>query len=257
MRLLLILKVSEEHQILPINYFFPLSCALRDLLRKIDPERAPWLREIGYSGGFEQFRLFTFSHIMLPNYRREGDRLLIYSTVVKLVFSLHLPQKAAGFLASYLKGKTIRVADSASRAVFRVDKVRILRIPSFGNTARFHTLSPICVTRRGFNNRRIYLAPDHEMFVKNLLKGLRRRYAAIHNGNARPELLEGPLDYQFKFLSEPKSRLITLRQTPEPQQAKGWLFDFELTAPPELLELGYYCGFGERNHYGFGCVEVG
>ncbi|RLD54679.1 MAG: CRISPR-associated endoribonuclease Cas6, partial [Bacteroidetes bacterium] len=33
-------------------------------------------------------------------------------------------------------------------------------------------------------------------------------------------------------------------------------YKFKIKAPKELLRLGYYAGFGEKNSMGFGCCEV-
>jgi CRISPR-associated endoribonuclease Cas6 len=37
---------------------------------------------------------------------------------------------------------------------------------------------------------------------------------------------------------------------------RGYLCEFELQAPAELLRLGFQAGFGEKNSLGFGCAEV-
>lgn len=58
--------------------------------------------------------------------------------------------------------------------------------------------------------------------------------------------------------STPKSRLIKLKAyTPEETRVRGWLYEFELEAPVEIQELGFYARFGEKNSMGFGCVKVG
>ncbi|PIY05025.1 MAG: hypothetical protein COZ21_04960, partial [Bacteroidetes bacterium CG_4_10_14_3_um_filter_31_20] len=44
--------------------------------------------------------------------------------------------------------------------------------------------------------------------------------------------------------------------TPEETFLKGFLFDFKITAPHELIKIGYYAGFGKANSLGFGCAEV-
>ena len=36
----------------------------------------------------------------------------------------------------------------------------------------------------------------------------------------------------------------------------GYQFDFFLDAPAELIRIGYYTGFGEKNSVGFGCVGI-
>ena len=63
--------------------------------------------------------------------------------------------------------------------------------------------------------------------------------------------------YNMDILSKPKSRLITIKaNTPHESKLRGYLFDFKIKAPAEVIKLGYYAGFGEKNSLGFGCCEV-
>ncbi len=62
----------------------------------------------------------------------------------------------------------------------------------------------------------------------------------------------------FNLLDIRQKRLVHLpRKDMRTIKVRGYLMDFELTAPVELLELGYFAGFGEKNSsLGFGCVEI-
>jgi CRISPR-associated endoribonuclease Cas6 len=64
----------------------------------------------------------------------------------------------------------------------------------------------------------------------------------------------------LKFTSRtknPVSRLQTIKaHTNEEVKVRGYLFDFEITAPPQLIKTGYESGFGAMNALGFGCGEV-
>jgi len=52
-------------------------------------------------------------------------------------------------------------------------------------------------------------------------------------------------------------KLITIKEgRPDETKVKGLLAPFRLEAPVELMEIGYECGFGERNSQGFGMVKV-
>ncbi|MBN2244972.1 MAG: CRISPR-associated endoribonuclease Cas6, partial [Candidatus Aminicenantes bacterium] len=37
---------------------------------------------------------------------------------------------------------------------------------------------------------------------------------------------------------------------------KAFEAPFIIRANPELIKIGYQCGFGEKNSAGFGCVEI-
>ena len=52
-------------------------------------------------------------------------------------------------------------------------------------------------------------------------------------------------------------KLITLKEgRSDETKIKGTLAPFRLRAPRELMEVGYECGFGEKNSMGFGMVKV-
>jgi CRISPR-associated endoribonuclease Cas6 len=51
-------------------------------------------------------------------------------------------------------------------------------------------------------------------------------------------------------------KLITLKEgRSDETKIKGTLAPFRLRAPRELMEVGYECGFGEKNSMGFGMVK--
>jgi CRISPR-associated endoribonuclease Cas6 len=62
----------------------------------------------------------------------------------------------------------------------------------------------------------------------------------------------------FEFLQYGKSRskLITIKPHKEAIKVRGYLFDFRLTAPLDILEVGYHGGFGAKNSQGFGCCTL-
>lgn len=62
--------------------------------------------------------------------------------------------------------------------------------------------------------------------------------------------------YAFKLLTEPKTTLqLANDKTAEPTPML-YQYDFELTAPTQLLRIGYEAGFGENTSMGFGFVEM-
>ena len=63
--------------------------------------------------------------------------------------------------------------------------------------------------------------------------------------------------FVFQSNGKARSKLITIKQgTPEETKVKGYLYEFTVEGPPELIRMGYYAGFGEKNSLGFGCVEI-
>lgn len=63
-------------------------------------------------------------------------------------------------------------------------------------------------------------------------------------------------DFNLKPNGQPKSKRITLKPgTPQQSKVKGYVYNFELTAPTEIHRLILAAGIGEKNSTGFGWVE--
>ena len=53
------------------------------------------------------------------------------------------------------------------------------------------------------------------------------------------------------------TKLIALKEgSPDETKVRGTLVPFRLRVPKELMEVGYYCGFGGLNAQGFSMVKV-
>jgi len=113
----------------------------------------------------------------------------------------------------------------------------------------FSTLSPIFVStgERDAAGRfqKRFLSPDEPDFARVLTDNLKRKAEAVSR-----EIPDGEL--RFEWLSPPKSKLMNVNNT----NVRGWMMKFRVTGPPELIQLGYDAGFGERNAQGFGMVTV-
>ena len=54
------------------------------------------------------------------------------------------------------------------------------------------------------------------------------------------------------------TKLVTLKEgLPDETKVRGTFAPFRLRVSKELMEVGYYCGFGGLNAQGFGMVKVG
>jgi CRISPR-associated endoribonuclease Cas6 len=67
---------------------------------------------------------------------------------------------------------------------------------------------------------------------------------------------DGSSEFEWKTLSEPKSKLITMKAgTPQQTKVRAFNCSFSLKADYELLRTAYECGIGEKGSMGFGMVE--
>jgi len=147
------------------------------------------------------------------------------------------------------------------RERFRVECVRRLDCPEISGDMRFIALSPVvCATKHAGDLYAQYLFPGDDDFERVLFDNLCRKFEALHgrrfdgdNGN-----FHFTLDQDYVVRKNGKvQKLITIKEgKPDETRVKGLLAPFRLVAPAELMEVGYECGFGERNSQGFGLVKV-
>lgn len=253
MRLKLELKLLEG-TILPCNYMYELSSCLYKILNEGNPEFTTWLHDRGFCKGKKVFKLFTFSHLYVPRFQIEGDRLRIRTNIVRLIVSFYPIEAIDAFVIGLFRNRRMEIGDRKSRVVFEVSTIERLPEPEFVSRMTFKTLSPMFIEEQFPDTRHTdHLQPDDPKFAELLHLNLLEKYRAFYG--QEPDA-SWPMT-RLLLLSEPKPKTIVLKAgTPQETKIKGYLFRFELEGQPELLRLGYDGGFGRLNSQGFGCVEV-
>lgn len=257
MRFRLNLYCHPKRNIIPINYLYEISGWIYSLLRKVDRDFTCWLHNTGYRVENKQFKFFTFSRLNIPRWHQHGDRLVILSDRVQLTLSFLLDEAANNFIMGLFKDQELEIADHRTRARFTVESVEALALPEFKETMSFKCMSPICVSKTVMNNHQKsaeYLHPSHPEYAERLFDNLINKYRAFgeFSNTARQQA-----QFDFKYKEKAKSNLIKIKaDTPQETRVRGFSYLFQITAPPELLRLGYLAGFGEKNSLGFGCVGV-
>ncbi|MBP8945755.1 MAG: hypothetical protein KBG25_07665, partial [Paludibacteraceae bacterium] len=81
--------------------------------------------------------------------------------------------------------------------------------------------------------------------------------AEFHTEDCNKGAVLSEQEFGFSLLGGIRQKLIRIKAGKADETfLKGFEFEFKLTAPVELMRIGYYSGFGEKNSLGFGCVEV-
>lgn len=260
MRIRLKLDVQKDDNLLPLNYQYPLSAWIYKIINKADQVYARWLHEEGHKIENKQFKLFTFSQIFLEKYRINEDRLLIESDSAELYISFYAEKTLENFIIGLFQDQQLQIRDRKSQAAFTVKTVESLPEPQFSDQMTFRCLSPLCLSKTVRKNGKkspFYLPPDHEDFNACFINNLVFKYFSVHPEDRAMKKIISSTHYDgVSHLRKPKSRLITVKAgTKEETRVRGYLFDFKLHAPAELIRLGYEAGFGEKNSLGFGCVD--
>ena len=118
-------------------------------------------------------------------------------------------------------------------------------------------ISPILLKRKRITGGEDYLSPTHQEFAKILISNLLNKARAFTTTVNTSLLWEDHAEIAFKTNGEIKKNGVTLKAfTSGATKMIAYTFDFELTMPTYLHEIGYHAGFGHLNSQGFGCVEV-
>ncbi len=264
MRIRLIIKTDEPHgSIIPVNYSYPLSAWIYRTIASGNHEFAGFLHDSGFKTGLRQYKLFCFSQLQFPEkgFKVDGDRLTILKGECRLEISFMAPLALETFIAGLFRGQRFRIGDKVSVAGLRVESVEILPDPVFIRTMKFKCISPVLVSKERPDSRNAeYLSPVHHDFQRIFFDNLINKYtAAVTYGfmKAGADSLNDNSESSIKLLNTSKSHLITIKAgTPQETRIKAYSFDFEISAPPDLICTGYVAGFGEKNSLGLGCVQL-
>ena len=257
MRLRLTLN-HQPNQVLPINYQYLISSWIYRTLGNANSEYASRLHNHGYDFGGKKYKLFTFSPLR-PKWfdvdKRKATFTLAKSPTV-LELSFHIDEAVQHFVMGLFKDQRFELSSGNFLARFEVAGIEMLPPPMFEDTMRFRLQTPLCISQNNEDREHAtYLSPQADSYVNLLLKNLLRKQCALTPaGDSEFEAVTTvDFPHDFKILSQPRSKLISIKGT----QIRGYLFDFELMAPKELIQVGYFGGMGEKNSsLGFGMVKI-
>lgn len=262
MRLKIELEIAQANRrTLPLNYQYAFSAWIYKVIHEVDHNFAAFLHGKGFAAGTKAYKFFTFSMLRFNrgDFRILGDRLVIMGDTAWIELSFLVPDAIQHFITGIFRNQHFTIGDKNSNAVFTVKSVEALPLPVFGARMNFTTISPMMISQNVIGSRNAqYLAPANDDFERIFFDNLVRKYvAAAGAGLIECQGYDQQHDYRLEILSEPKKKGITIKaDTPMQTKVIGYLFDFRITAPPELIKLGYLAGFGEKNSLGMGCGEA-
>jgi CRISPR-associated endoribonuclease Cas6 len=266
MRIQIIFNLSGNKQILPFNYQYALSSWIYGIFAKSDKEFAGFLHSKGYrleTG--KSFKLFSFSRLQFPKNTwktiPKSDRMEIFARKAYLNVSFHLPETAQHFILGLFQEQNAVIGDKISKIEMKVGTVEVVRQPQLKDgTFKLKTQSPLVIT--SLNDKKKYedyLSPVQDEYKRLFVKNILDKYAAACRFDGTENKGFTTKDVGFTCLTEnPGSVLQRIKAyTPEETQVRGYMFDFEMKAPKEILEVGLNAGFGAMSSLGFGFCEVG
>ena len=249
----------------PFNYQHALQAALYALIRESSSDYSQFLHEKGYvkDGIDKLFKFFTFSKLKFTPKKRvrngfQGVKKIefVFSTIMeKNIRHLILGMFSNGKIRLYLQGQNI---------LFNIMAVDVLDDLKFSGREKFICLSPIAVSTMIQNEKgRMvphflnYMIPsERDHFIENLKKNLINKYETLNNMPYTNH--DHPFDFYFdhKYIAGKNGRISKLIEFKNHIKIKAMESPFVVEADPDLIGIGYECGWGEKNSAGFGCVEA-
>jgi CRISPR-associated endoribonuclease Cas6 len=173
-----------------------------------------------------------------------------------------LEEFVQNFVIGLFESAELTLASQGIRAEFRIERVETLPTPKFRESSRFKCLSPIAVSTMHERQGRLqpyYYRPHDAGLSEALRKNLLEKYQIIHDSQKATfsEKVAFSLKFRLEPHDKPKSKLITIKEgSRQATHIKAFETYFTLEGSPELMQVAWECGLGERNSQGFGMVEL-
>lgn len=250
MRIKLHLETSKN-SLLPFNYEYAIAAWIYKMLSKVDPVFATWLHDKGYrkDNNYRNFKLLTYSKIypkkpykILP---KKG--IIIETGKATLTLSFLIDKAMQNFVIGVFQSQQLSIRTRFGAIDFKINNIEVLPIPDFQAFMKFRAKTPIFMSKSEVDIKQaIYISPDDDNYKQFILNNLLEK-AKVLNIEIPKSLTD------FKAITTPKTQLLHLNHI----KIRAFLYDFIIVAPPELIRIGYFAGFGGKNSgLGLGFCDV-
>ena len=264
MRIKIELSNNEPNLTLPVDDNDLIKGLIYKFLRNSSPRYAQFLHNEGYpikkGEEIKNFKLFTYSPFCFKGRNSlpvsedgtivtKEQRLHFFVSSSKDIFMEHLTDGCK-------KTPQLFIYNSSNKQqTLEIQKSQPIEAHVMSNDMRFVMCSPIICSR----NNEYYFPWDME-FEEILYTNLCDKYQATHGKPFGLSSDKFRLELDHDYIERKKGsvqKLVTLKKGQKDEtEIKGTFAPFRIKAPRELMEIGYECGFGEKNSVGFGMVKV-
>jgi len=261
MRFRITFNITGRQKMLPMDYQYSMASWIYNIIAKADLGYGRFLHKKGYRTGNKTFKFFSFSPLNIKPFTAWKDKGLfeLLNTRTDCLVSFVADRAAESYIKGIFTDQKCFIGDKFNGLDLEVETIEALHYPVFTETMQYRALSPVCLSIKESGRHAKYLDPEHEKYAGCFASNLVEKACSMILNSLKDDLVatNDKPDIRFRLMGKSRSKLITIKPgLPEETRVRGYLYDFELTAPPEFHEIGYYAGFGEKNSMGFGCVEV-
>ena len=247
---------SIRYSSLTLNYFYPFSAAIYNLLKLSSPEFSTFLHDIGFQSNGRQYKLFTFA-LKFERIVIQEKNMILFSPETTLIISTPLIDD---FIKNFVIGTFEQQFLMVNNTKFNIKFAEILPDISFSETSKFRSMSPLVLSTKRIHNgkeHQHYLRPEEKDEINRvLLINLTNKYNLIYKTNRTFNECELIWDELYLKKKGRVTKKITIDENGTyPIDVIGIQAPFTLKADPDLIKVGYDCGMGEKNSMGCGMVE--
>lgn len=264
MRLKLSLIPLNPGTAIPINYNYPLAAAVYRFLAQASPDYAEWLHNHGYrSPAARRMKMFTFSRLNIPGVRVKDNTLqagnerpwqLFIGSPMEDDFVQH-------FVIGLFTDQTLEVGGPGAVGRFLIESVETLAPPAFKPRMAGKTLSPLVSTTMREHHGKLqayYYRPTDPEVGEALRRNLIAKYEIVHGEPCRAP--DFTITFDMGYYQRRGGKVSKLLHIKEGQAAetriKAFEMPFAVQGNPELLQIAWECGLGDKNSLGLGMVEL-
>ena len=252
--------ITRSLSSIPFNYQYQLHSAIYSLLKKSSKKYSAFLHDTGFIENNKHFKLFTFSKLKFYPYNitEKGFKNI---KKIEFFFSTPVSKSFEHLVLGIFSDQKMILRFNGEEKYFEITNVETLPEPVFKSEMKFTCLSPIAMSTMQKRNEKLtqhyldYMNPEErEHFIDNIFKNLKRKYKLVNN-----EKFSGNENFEFHFdidyIAKRNGKISKLIQF-KYSMIKAMEAPFTIKAEPDLIKIGYECGFGDKNSEGFGMVEI-
>lgn len=268
MRFRLTLRPQTSRQKLTLNYNYPFSSWVYARIQESDADYAAFLHQHGYQleNSEKKFKHFTFSKFDIPHKARPiekgEDFILLSDRPIYITVSFFIDKAAEDFIVGLFKNQRISIYNKKYQADFVIESVESLAI-SLGDAIakRYRATSPMVIAEKRPDGNDDYLPPTDPRFARYFAINLLDKYESVYGKGTQLDTasLEKLISFKLVDTDRMRSKLIAIKQDRDDEtKIKGYEnFVFELNAPAQVIEVGFYGGFGKfTSSAGMGFCEI-
>jgi CRISPR-associated endoribonuclease Cas6 len=277
MRIKLTLFPANGKVILPVSYNYFLTSLIYKIIKNSSEDYSRFLHDEGYKleESKKGFKLFTYSMLTSKKFKIGGEKIIFLNSHVQWQISSPLDNFIQHLVTGvFAEGQEIEIGHINNRSSrsnslnslsglnrFLIERVETLPRPEFKKNMKFTCLSPVTVSKVvGLNSLNSlngsfkchYLRPWEDGFTEAIKNNLIKKYTLVYEKDIEDSDFAIKIDTDYM---NRKSGKITKNINFKGTNIIGFMAPFEVTGNPELIEIGYEAGFGEKGSMGFGMVK--